>query len=487
MRRGTGRLAAAALSSGLVAAGVIALAGPAVADDVPVNHGGATATLGGLTTFDRVVVREGGKAERISAGLFEMSVDNGGTLQSYSVDIHNTTQDQAKYQEVPWSASALHNNRNAGKIRWILQHSYPQINDLDRLARAAGTGTLSEKSAAAGTQVAIWRYSDRARVNAVDRQAEKLADYLYEAARKVREPKASLTLDPPAIAGKPGERIGPVTVRTNASSVTIAPPTTTVPSGVKIVGKNGRPISRATNGTKLYLDMPAGTPDGTAVLTAEAATKVPVGRVFTGIGQHAKSQTQILAGSSESTVSAKAAATWAQNGPVPAVFARKNCAKGGVDVTVANRGDAPLTYELAQQPHTLAAGKTETVAVPAAEDQAYAFALTGPDGYEKTFGGVLHCRAGSAVTPAAGATGTGATDTKAAAGNRPSAQLGKAPVSTPESAAATPQTAAEDGDLADTGSDSSVPLIAGIAGALVLVGGGTVFLVRRRKAQPPQA
>ncbi len=112
-RRSTGRLAVAALTFVLVAAGAICLAGPAAADEVPMHRGGATATLGGLKTFDQAVIREGGKAEKIGAGLFEMSVDNGGTLQSYCVDIHNPTQDQAKYQEVPWKSSSLHDNPDA--------------------------------------------------------------------------------------------------------------------------------------------------------------------------------------------------------------------------------------------------------------------------------------------------------------------------------------------------------------------------------------
>lgn len=195
-RRGAARLAAAVVASGLVAAGAIATAGPAAADGTTPSHGGATATLGGLKTFDQAVVHNDGGDQRVGAGLFEMAVDNGGTLQTYCIDIHNPTQQQAKYQEVPWSASSLHNNGDAGKIRWILQNSYPQVNDLAALAAKAGAGNLTEKTAAAGTQVAIWRFSDHAKVDAVDPAAEKLADYLEKSAQNVAEPKASLTLDP---------------------------------------------------------------------------------------------------------------------------------------------------------------------------------------------------------------------------------------------------------------------------------------------------
>ncbi|MGC5413380.1 thioester domain-containing protein, partial [Streptomyces sp. DT225] len=78
------------------------------------------------------------------------------------------TQDRAKYLETPWDQTSLGGNKDAGKILWVLQHSFPQVNDLSALAKAAGTGTLTEKTAAAGTQVAIWRFSDHVDVTAQD-------------------------------------------------------------------------------------------------------------------------------------------------------------------------------------------------------------------------------------------------------------------------------------------------------------------------------
>ena len=187
-RRGAARLAAAALVSGLVAAGAMAAAGTAVADETPQNQGGATATIGGLKTYGSAVIHDNGEDQQVSAGLFEMSVDNGGTLQTYCIDLHNPTQKDAKYQETPWSGTSLNGNADAGKIRWILQNSYPQVNDLAALAAKAGASGLTEQDAAAGTQVAIWRYSDGADVDAVDPQAEKLADYLEKSAQNLAEP-----------------------------------------------------------------------------------------------------------------------------------------------------------------------------------------------------------------------------------------------------------------------------------------------------------
>jgi len=454
-RRGAARLAAAVVASGLVAAGAIATAGlPRRMTRPP--HGGATATLGGLKTFDQAVVHNDGGDQRVGAGLFEMAVDNGGTLQTYCIDIHNPTQQQAKYQEVPWSASSLHNNGDAGKIRWILQNSYPQVNDLAALATKAGAGNLTEKTAAAGTQVAIWRFSDHAKVDAVDPAAEKLADYLEKSAQNVGEPKASLTLDPPAVSGKSGSKLGPVTVHTNADSVTISP-AAGVPAGAKVVGKDGKPVTSATDGTQLFFDVPAGAADGSSSLTAQAATKVPVGRAFTGIGEHAKSQTQILAGSSESTVSAAASVSWKKQGAIPAITAEKNCAKGGVDVTAANKGDEAFRFQLSGKEYEIAPGKSQTVTVPVAEDQPYNITIKGEGGFKKSFSGVLDCK------------------TAGSGGGKPSSKP------SPASVGGSTTGGDKGGDLAETGSSNATPMIAGIAVVLVVVGGGAVFFLRKKK------
>ncbi|WJV48633.1 LAETG motif-containing sortase-dependent surface protein [Streptomyces flavofungini] len=512
-RRGAARIAAATVASGLVVAGATATATAAAAVEAPQHRGGASATLGGLKTYGQAVVREGGESQRIPAGLFEMSVDNGGTLQTYCIDLYNPTQKDAKYQETPWSGTSLNGNPHAGKIRWILQHSYPRVNNLAQLARQSGAGTLTEKSAAAGTQVAIWRYSEslgkgksprassapgepsgsggsggssRAdgsgaaskssgpgaageaakprtiKVEAVDPRAEKLADYLERSARTSPEPKASLTLEPAAVSGNAGKRLGPVTVRTDAESVTVTPPADSA-SGVKVVGKDGKQVKTARDGSRLFFDVPKGAPDGTAALEVQAATTVPVGRAFTS---DTRSQTQILAGSSESTVSAAATAHWAEKGAIPALSAEKNCAKNGVDITASNKGDAAFTFSLMRFKHTIKAGERRTVTIPLQEDQPYDFTIMGPGGFEKRFKGVLDCRTeGSAVT----------VDGKAQPASNPS----------PASAGGT----SGGGDLAETGGSNATPLIAAIAVVLVVVGGGAVFLLRRKKdpAEPAKA
>lgn len=451
------RLAAAALASGLLAVGAIAGAGTAAAAEVTHSQGGATATIGGLKTYGAAVIHADGGDQEVSAGLFEMSVEGGGTLQTYCVDLYNPTQRDAKYQETPWSGTSLGANKDAGRIRWILQHSYPQVNDLASLADKAGIdGGLTEQDAATGTQVAIWRYSDGADVDAADAQAERLADYLQKAARTVAEPEASLTLESPAVSGHPGELLGPVTVHTNAGGVTVTPPLDAATSGVRIVGKDGKVVTSVADGSQLFFDVPADSADGSAELTVQASTTVPVGRAFTS---ESRSQTQILAGSSESTVSATASATWAKQGAVPALSAAKNCAKTGVDITAVNQGDQVFTFELMETEYTIPAGASRTVTIPLQEDQAYAFTINGPQGVESRFTGVLDCK-------------TQADET---------AGLTTQTLSEPSPATVGGTSTTDDTNLAATGGTSATPLIAGTAIGLVVIGGAALLLVGRKE------
>ncbi|MEU0188725.1 Cys-Gln thioester bond-forming surface protein [Streptomyces afghaniensis] len=453
-RRGAARLGAATLVSGLVAAGVLTGAGQATAEETPRSQGGATATTAGLKTYGTAVIHGAAGDQQVSAGLFEMSVEGGGMLQTYCVDLHNPTQRDAKYHETPWSGTSLGANKDAGRIRWILQNSYPQVNDLAALARKAGVrGALTEQDAAAGTQVAIWRYSDDVAVDALDPQAEQLADYLEKNARSLPEPRASLTLDPPAVSGRPGERLGPVTVHTNAGSVTVSPPADAATSGVRIVDKQGRAVTSTSDGGQVFFEVPEDAAAGMAELTVQASTTVPVGRAF---ASESRSQTQILAGSSESTVSATAGATWAKKGAIPALSAAKNCAEGGVDIIASNKGDEPFTFELEGLEHTIAAGESRTVTVPLQEDQAYDFTIHGPGGFTQRFSGMLDCQTQGSET------GT-ATQTL----SEPS----------PASVGGT----ATDTNLAETGSSGVTPLIAGIAITLVLIGGTTLIVLRGRE------
>ncbi|GGO81055.1 thioester domain-containing protein [Wenjunlia tyrosinilytica] len=466
-RRWASRFSAALAAAGLAAAGVMAGTTPASAQGQDV--GGATAVLGGLTTAGPAVIHSSRGDQDVSAGLFDLEVDGGGSLQTYCVDILHPTQRQARYQETSWDQSTLSSNKDAGRINWILQHSYPQVDDLARLAGETGEkAALTKEQAAAGTQVAIWRFSDHVKVNAKDPKAEKLADWLTKSAKSVKEPAPSLRLSPAAVSGKAGERLGPVTVRTSAGAATVAVDPAFAAKGVRAVDGSGKAVVTAANGGKLYFDIPEDAEAGTSSLTVRASTTVPVGRVFTGTGVNEGSQTQILAGSSASTVEARATATWAgedAKGPIPAITTQNNCAKGGVDISVTNKGDEDFVFQLAGGEHTIKAGTARTVFWPVGEDKAYEIKIALPDGTDKVFKGVLNCR----------------TDSSTGGSPQPSSHPTPASVGGGSTGGST-SGSTTGGDLAATGSSSATPVIAGVAVGLLVVGGAAVFLLRKRKS-----
>ncbi|MFE6664827.1 Cys-Gln thioester bond-forming surface protein [Streptomyces sp. NPDC057697] len=463
-RRGLARLAVVSLAPGLVAAGAMAFAGPAAADEGDHSAGGATAQLGGVTEYGRVTIEEkdGSRWSVETAGLFEMRTAQGGKLATYCIDLRTGARQDYHYKEVGWDQSSLHDNADAGKILWVLEHSYPKVAVAD-LAGKAGAKGLDRNDAAAATQAAIWHFSDKVTATPADPDAKLLTEYLLGGAESLQEPKASLTLTPSSVAGRSGGRLGPVTVGTDAptAALSLAPG---APAGARIVDKDGAPLKDAKNGDQVFVDVPAGTPDGSAELTARATTGVPLGRAF--VSTDGPSQTLILAGSTPSAVSAKASASWAGKGAVPAVTTAHNCAKGGVDVTASNEGDEAWTFDLKGVKHTVAPGETRTVTVPVAEDAAYDFTVTGPNGFEKTFHGVLDCK-----TAAPGTKPTQA----------PSAEPSPATTEGPAVDAAGSAGSTTGGDLAETGGSSATPVIAAVAAALVVLGGGAVFLLRRKR------
>lgn len=454
-RRSAARLAAAGVATGLLAAGALAGAASAFADPVTPSSSGATAVLKGLEAgkYDFATVKSGGQvtADKQAAGLFQMTMPSGGTIETYCIDFNHHTEDKASYNEVPWSDSTLRDNKDAGKIAWILNNSFPKVDVSAITDTLKGAGVtlshpLTPGLAAAGTQVAIWHLSDpTVDVQANDSDAKALSDYLDGHAQTLDEPQPSLTLTPAAVSGKSGDRLGPVTVHTTAGSVNVALGAG-APSGAKIVDKSGNAVTTAQDGTALYFDIPAGSGEGSTTVTATATTEISIGRAFSATDK--SSQSQILAGSDSSTVNAAATLSWAKKGPIPALAAQVDCAKGGVDVSASNQGDEDFTFELEGKTYTVAPGKSQTITVPVAEDQKYKIDITLPDKSVKTFEGVLDCKTS---TPA------------------------------PTTPVNQPSPASGGKNLAETGSSNATPMIAGIAVVLVVVGGGAVFFIRRKK------
>lgn len=456
------RFAATAVATGLLAAGAVATAGQAVADgNVNPRDGGATATLEGLKVSDKVDVEINGSTRTYGAGLFHLNAEDGGTLRTYCIDFGTAAVNGVLYKETGWASSSLHGNPDAGKIHWILQNSFPMVNDLNALAAEAGAGSLSEDQAAAGTQAAIWSFSDGVAAVPHNDDAKKLAEWLTESATDVEEPKASLELDPNQVSGKPGNSLGPVTVHTSADSAVVSQDDGA--AGVSLIDGDGELITDETpvsSGTEVYFDVPEGTEDGSASLTASVTAEVPVGRAFTGVDT--KTQTMILAGSSASSVTAGATASWATEGAAPTVEATESCVAGGVEIAVGNSGDEAFRFGIEGETYEVQPGENQAVTVPVGNKDSYEILVEGLDSDDQwTFTGVLDCETGDP-------------------GGKEEIDEGNDPE--PASTGGGDADVDEDPNLAETGSSGNNGMIIGIAVALLVAGGGAVFFIRKKSA-----
>ncbi|MET9361951.1 thioester domain-containing protein [Streptomyces sp. NPDC006632] len=453
-KRGALRLATVTAVSGLVAVGAIAGAGTSFADDKPAaTSSGAHATLvdASVAVGATVVVNDHGHVTTPKGGLFKLKVDGTGVIQTYCIDLRHGTVSNSTYKEVTWAESSLAGKAEAaGKINWILQHSYPAKAPSD-----LGDG-LTPETAAAATQAAIWTLSDNVKAMPEDEAAAKLTKKLLKEATNAKEPKASLAFDKDAVSGIAGNEVGPLTVHTNATTskvaLALAPG---APAGVQLTDKSGKVITSATDGTQVYFKVPKGTPDGSVKVTATTQTQVPLGRAFISDGK-LLSQTFILAGTSDVSVTAVATAKW---GTAPAVTVKNDCAKGGLDIAVSNKSGKPFDVVVSgKNLGTVPADTSKSFFLPLAEDSTYAFDLAG-----QHFSGVLDCK-------------TAGTGTPTPAPSTPSSKPSPATAGGSSAGTTTGGT-----NLAETGSSSSTPVIAGAAVALVLAGGGAVFFLRKKK------
>ncbi|WP_354642633.1 Cys-Gln thioester bond-forming surface protein [Kitasatospora camelliae] len=438
------------LASSLIVGGGLGMTS-AMAADGPGTAGATAKLLPGLKFSGQIKI---GDRPAIDGGLFKLlpagEQDEKKALLAYCIDLMNPTQPDAEYNETDWKSSSLAGKPEAAaKIKWILLNSFP-TKSVDDLKKASGIADLDENEAAAGTQAAIWSFSDGADAKPVKEDAAALTKYLKDKVADVKqgeEPKASLSLEPASVAGKSGEQLGPITVKSNSDSVNLALDEAGKKAGVVLTDKDGKPVTTAKNGDQFFAKTPAGAEAGSAKVTASTEAELSVGRAFVGEKNGKHSQTLILAGTKPVKTNAVGKVSWAPTGPIPAVTAKVDCVQNAVVVTATNKGDQEWKFELSGKTVTVKPGETQTIPVKVAEDAKYDFTITGPFKFSERFQGILNCK----------------TDSSTASPTAP------APSASPTG----PQ-------LATTGGGAGTGLMAGIAGALVLAGGGAVFALRRR-------
>ncbi|NUS73093.1 MAG: Cys-Gln thioester bond-forming surface protein [Corynebacteriales bacterium] len=243
--------------------------------------------------------------------LFGVKLETGEKIDTYCIDVETRAKKGADYIEDDWKNYPGEGNfkANPKKVAWILHNSYPVKTDLAALALTSGAGTLSKEQAIAGTQLAIWHFSNGAKIaDGNSAPVTKLYNFLTGPANTgVEEPKPSLELNPATATGEAGKLVGPIEVKSSVDKVTVA--LKDAPAGAKLVDEAGVEIKGdVTNGTKLFIQTPAEA--GEATITAKAEAPVATGRLFRGTDPKNPTQTFIVAKGEKIKVNASAKASW---------------------------------------------------------------------------------------------------------------------------------------------------------------------------------
>jgi TQXA domain-containing protein len=352
------RFKLARTGAGVIGAAVLVM----MAAGVPASADPATGTADGGARGLNVDVGDGFKND-LSTQLIGLTLDDGTKLGTYCVDIE-TPLDRAQplveraFNDFPEQASAFNENRDS--INFILHNGFPAKNTeaLGKVLSDRGTalsdGSLSVKEAVAGTQAAIWHFSDRTDLNQavpVPGDARSGADVLalYEFligpdnVGLRDEPTAALQIDPKAKSGTAGERIGPFEVRTSG---TIEKLSTSLPYGVRITDAQGRQLraNQIVDTSKVFFDVPDNAGDGAAKFRITASAPVDTGRLFVGQDESKQTQKLIVAESDEAQLTAEATAEWNAAGAqeAPPVQQGSNGVDEDVDDDLAETGASIL-------------------------------------------------------------------------------------------------------------------------------------------------
>lgn len=329
-------------SSALATAALAVVAGLAIGGAAP-----ATADVGDRAHIEPaggkyghgstpLVLRVDGKDERARPYLFSVKVASGATFThvwTYCVEARVAAETEAPYTEARWSDFPQGDGdfkANATKVKWALEHSFPSLTLAQIEKQVPGTGSITESDAIAATQAAVWFWTDGATLPAradgsdqLNTRERALYDYLVGSRNDgSSEAAPTVGLTPSSGSGVDGTTIGPIVVSTTvAHGVKL---TTGIPedaAGVSLVDGAGKPVAPdalVKDGTKLFVDVPAGTAPGSVTITAGTGqvTVGGAGRIFVGSDPRVRTQTMILAAAEHRSFDTSAKVSWTKATPV---------------------------------------------------------------------------------------------------------------------------------------------------------------------------
>ena len=208
------------------------------------------------------------------------------TLQVYCIDIRTDLDQESPYTEGDWEESGV---ANLEKVRWVLFNGYPNVTAEALLAEAGAEPaadwdeTDAERVAYAGTQAAVWHFTDdftldtaEAVIGGSEEQSAGVAaiyDHLTANAGRVPDPSEFyIELNGVEEASYEDERFGPYTIRSTAGPVTMSA------EGGDLIDAEGREIDVLDDGEDFFIVLDEGSEQIT--VTAHASYDLPVGRIF---------------------------------------------------------------------------------------------------------------------------------------------------------------------------------------------------------------
>ncbi len=274
----------------------------------------ASAVSGSITSYTNPVnlTFEGGATA--GAALITLTTADADVLLTYCIDLNTHTSTGVTYDEGSWTQA---NVPDVAEVTAILQASYP-VRTVAQLRLASGIAGLTQQEAIAGTQGAIWHFTDLINLDRTVAEQNstsnigKLYDYLLGvAANPVAEPVPALSITPAATTGTVATMVGPFTLHVTPTTATA---TVTNDAGVGFTDGAGNAVTPTTDGAQFWITP---TTEGSFHVNATAEVAVPTGRVFL----HAATQTDpdahqklVLARSDAVTTTASAAF---ESTPVP--------------------------------------------------------------------------------------------------------------------------------------------------------------------------
>jgi TQXA domain-containing protein/LPXTG-motif cell wall-anchored protein len=261
--------------------------------------------------------------------LFALRLDGGGLLRTYCVEISVKVDPSRPMLERSWDRfpnpdSPFHAHRT--EINWVLHHGYPAIKLAALEKELTGHGVdlhngLNRREAIAGTQAAVWHYSD---AKNLDREtpvpghraagADVLALYDYLTGEDNvgigEQPTPALQVTPKDITGEAGERIGPFTVSTTGRITSLS---AELPDDVTLTDAEGNELTASEIGdsTEIYLDVPADAEAGEGSFRLKGRAHLDTGRLFVSEHYQQKpAQSLIVAESDKANLAATASVHW---------------------------------------------------------------------------------------------------------------------------------------------------------------------------------